>query len=276
MSRLPHNTTPSSEGGKKRRRRARGSYSLLLPTAALPPDANDDGSIFMCVAIADGMDDDEAETRRDSVAANGKARRQKNSPPLPSASSRLQRFSSLASWLCLVDCTLLPAVTFLLPLLGFANLGPDRLEGLHLLGHFATVYFLLPVGCLSAVTNYLVHRERAILGLACLGLFLVTVANSYSLPLFLGGGHFAFFHVFHRGLCHRVVNLSGCSCLLTSNHLSHKRIARLDDAASCCVMHQSVQPRKHRRNECSSLLAAAVTPSVARYCSKRRSPESEV
>ena len=54
---------------------------------------------------------------------------------------RLLRVSRIGSILCVIDCTLLPIVTFLLPLLGVVN---PHLEWLHDLGHSMALYFVLP------------------------------------------------------------------------------------------------------------------------------------
>jgi hypothetical protein len=160
------------------------------------------------------------------------------------STSKLQRMSSIASWLCLIDCTLLPAVTMVVPILGLANQGCDRLDFLHHVCHFATLYCLLPIGCLSTITNYLMHRQRWITLLATLGLLLVAMSNSYS-----GGTHLAMFHIFHQGFYHRMINLLGCSCLLMSNYWSHQVIRRntpVEADVACCILHEKYHRPQHK------------------------------
>jgi hypothetical protein len=161
----------------------------------------------------------------------------------------LQKYSAIASWLCLIDCTILPILTLIVPLLGIANLGPDRLQFLHSIGDFTTLFILLPVGGLSTILNYILSTQRQhryISFLGAIGLVLVALANSYSLP---GLGHVQVFHFLHRGLWHRVVNAWGCGCLLVSNqwslHYKHKHSVlkgnskKMED--SCCVLHDKTK-----------------------------------
>lgn len=59
----------------------------------------------------------------------------------PAWKSNLTALSKMASVLCMVDCTLLPVITLLLPLIGLA--GGDE-TWLHDLGHLMALYFVLP------------------------------------------------------------------------------------------------------------------------------------
>jgi hypothetical protein len=156
--------------------------------------------------------------------------------------STLQKYSAIASWLCLIDCTILPILTLIIPLLGVANLGSERLQFVHSMGDFTTLYVLLPVGSLSTILNYTSsppqHRSMALLG--AMGVILVALANSYSLP---GVGHVQVFHFLHQGLWHRVVNLWGCLCLLVSNQWTshyrrHSRSNSKKTEDRCCVIHE--------------------------------------
>jgi len=157
--------------------------------------------------------------------------------------SSLHRYSTVASWVCLVDCTIFPILTFVIPLLGFANLGHDRLKFLHSLGDATTIYFLLPVGSLCTATNYYAgHRKPQIAALGAFGLVLVVLANWYSIPWL---GHLQIFHCFHQGIWHRITSLSGCACLLGSNHLSHRHNHSSIHAKNepCCVLQQNKSSR---------------------------------
>jgi hypothetical protein len=146
---------------------------------------------------------------------------------------KLLTSSSYASWLCVLDCTLLPLITLLLPLLGLMRLEKDQLEWLHQIGHMVALLFVLPVGTLSTIANYAGHQQRWIVVVAIMGLLMVGMANSHSLPIL---GHVEFLHGFHHGLWHRIVNMSGCGFLLTSNYAAHRR-AKLTNKSGCCMLH---------------------------------------
>lgn len=151
---------------------------------------------------------------------------------------KIRQISNLASLLCVVDCTMLPAITVLTPLCGFIQLGSEELERIHHIGHAMALLFVLPVGSLSAMLNYFSHRQKSIASMAIVGLFLVAIANSHSLPVI---GHIAFFHPFHHGLLHRLVSISGCALLLTSNYRSHLH----NDRRKCCILHEA-NPSQHQ------------------------------
>ena len=55
----------------------------------------------------------------------------------------LLQISNVASFLCVIDCTILPIITLLLPLIGFAA-SPDQEEWLHHIGHKVAMNFVLP------------------------------------------------------------------------------------------------------------------------------------
>lgn len=54
---------------------------------------------------------------------------------------RLQKISNVASLLCVLDCTILPAVTILLPILGIAA-SPAQMEWIHGVGKDASIMFV--------------------------------------------------------------------------------------------------------------------------------------
>jgi hypothetical protein len=146
---------------------------------------------------------------------------------------KLRHISNIASFLCLLDCTLLPLITLALPLLGILNIGHDRLEWLHNVGHGLAFFFVLPVGSMSAMTNYAVHKQRWIASMAGMGLLLVAMANSHSLPVI---GHIESLHSIHHGVLHRVVNIMGCACLLGSNYLSQRNGCGSSSRKECCLI----------------------------------------
>jgi putative flippase GtrA len=149
---------------------------------------------------------------------------------------QLLQFSNFASLLCVLDCTILPIVTIVFPLMGIL-VSASQLEWLHQAGHAVALGFVLPVGGMATVTNYLYnHRTKWIAAIGCLGLLLVGSANAGCslVPHGVGGtvGHFVheMLHTLHHGIQHRVANLAGCALLLLSNYLSRKKAA---EKATC-------------------------------------------
>jgi hypothetical protein len=125
--------------------------------------------------------------------------------------SALQRFSSAASLLCLLDCTLLPLVTLILPLVGMAA---PHLEILHQIGHTIALGVVVPLGIVTMVLNQMSHRKVSLAVLSLLGIALVIMTNSnWILPMH---------HLLHHGWTHRLINIGGCVLLLSSNYLSHQ------------------------------------------------------
>jgi hypothetical protein len=73
---------------------------------------------------------------------------------------KMQQISNVASILCVVDCTVLPLVTVLLPVLGlststFVSTSTDSL--LHSIGHAISLYFVVPGKFLLIVFVLHVH-----------------------------------------------------------------------------------------------------------------------
>ena len=136
---------------------------------------------------------------------------------------KLLQYSNFASFLCVLDCTILPAVTILFPLVGIVA-APASLEWLHHAGHQLALYFVMPVGFTATTTNYLYNHKTAwITALGWLGLALVFVSNAH---LHLHGAPALvtkFLHLVHHGVAHRVANLCGCALLITSNYISRRR-----------------------------------------------------
>jgi len=156
------------------------------------------------------------------------------------------KVSNYASAFCVLDCTVLPLVTLVLPLLSSASGAgagagagaSTTLNWLHEFGHSVALYFVLPVGGTATASNYLFsHRAVWIALLGCLGLLLIGSANAGCGALHAGGGggvvdallpHAVLsflhrvLHFLHHGAAHRVANLAGCALLMGSNYLSKK------------------------------------------------------
>jgi MerC mercury resistance protein len=164
---------------------------------------------------------------------------------------RLLQFSNIASFLCVLDCTILPVLMVLLPLLGMVSSagGAASTAWLHAFGHQLTLYVVLPLGTLATSINFTSHKKKWITALGWCGLLLIALANS-------GGGcghsHHAHataqslwarafpllartLHVMQHGIYHRVVNLSGCALLIGSNFLSYRRQKQHQHSGACCA-----------------------------------------
>mmetsp|Transcript_1767 Transcript_1767/g.2731 ORF Transcript_1767/g.2731 Transcript_1767/m.2731 type:complete len:157 (+) Transcript_1767:374-844(+) len=139
------------------------------------------------------------------------------------------QLSNLASMLCVVDCTVLPLLTIMLSLLGLAE-QPHRLEWLHELGHQVAIYFVLPVGGLTALINLISHKSASLTVPALVGLVLIYLANSsHKNHQHSSSSHeeeeeaATFLHLaLHTGATHRLTNIFGCALLLTSNYRAQR------------------------------------------------------
>ena len=106
---------------------------------------------------------------------------------------RLIDISNIASFLCVLDCTLLPLVSIALPALswlagsmpigssnnallaGFASIT----DFLPALGHGIALFFVIPVGLLTTLVNYFFgHKQLRFSSAALFGIFLIFAANS--------------------------------------------------------------------------------------------------
>jgi len=166
---------------------------------------------------------------------------------MSSALDRVRKISNFASFLCVLDCTLLPIITVALPLLGVLNLGSSQLQAIDNLGHSLALYFVLPVGGLTTTINYISHKKKWISSLAIIGLTMVGLANSHihihHWPTLFGGTISLNWigSVLHAiqgcgtSPWHRIVNVSGCAFLLGSNYLSQQQdgCAHSDHGGDC-------------------------------------------
>jgi len=160
---------------------------------------------------------------------------------------QLLQLSNYASILCVVDCTVLPLLTVLFPLLGWMNSdiigsgGSSSGAWLHTLGHNVAWYFVVPVGTMASILNYTQHQRNWIAALAWTGLVAVAVANSSGVIVATTTGATAccgaaattatatatastvFGNMLswaQHGVGHRLVNLLGCALLFSSNLLA--------------------------------------------------------
>ena len=164
----------------------------------------------------------------------------------------VQKLANIAFILCIIDCTVLPVVTFLLPIISsspssggsdegignhngsddssswlyylfqfmhyalqnqFMNLHPSNL------GNWLAIWFVLPIGSISAILNYYIsHQQLWLLSIATFGLACVCIANCD--------------HQHHQIIMnhHHLINIVGCICLLGSNYITRRFYG-------CCIDH---------------------------------------
>ena len=185
--------------------------------------------------------------------------------------NKLLQFSTLASLLCVMDCTILPILTVILPLLGMVSSVPTMVghDALHHYGHLMTIYFVLPTGALATTINYWYnHGKKWITAIGWFGLLLILAANSGAGGCGAAAEHLSS-HAHHHlatttsssittwdgmihllssirntiqhGMYHRITNISGCAFLILSNYLSHR-------------YHQKNHGRTHGKDCCTPLL----------------------
>lgn len=159
---------------------------------------------------------------------------------------RLRQVSNFASILCVLDCTLLPIITVALPLLGVINLDETQMEFLHHLGHQLALYFVLPVGGLTTLVNFVSYKRVWIGTMATLGLSMIGFANAHidHLPIL---GHVELLHTIQHGPSHRLVNIVGCALLSGSNYLSQQQGCAHDHGpnGSCAAASSSSHRHGH-------------------------------
>ncbi|EPT29719.1 MerC mercury resistance protein [Toxoplasma gondii TgCatPRC2] len=143
----------------------------------------------------------------------------------------LSDWSSFAAVLCAIDCTVLPALVAVLPVLGLIGDAEGAHEQLHHYSHLAAFYVVLPLGLITLVINYTQHRRPHLLLWGLLGLSIVFVAHSHHrVPL----PHWLHEIVHH----HTAVGVLGSAVLISSNFFSHRAIHGHGAAGShtCCEM----------------------------------------
>ena len=164
---------------------------------------------------------------------------------------RLLKISNIASLLCVVDCTVLPIITIALPLLGLSA-SASAAAWLHELGHSVALYFVLPVGGMATTMNYLNHKKKSLLSLALVGLTCVYMANGHGGPVLSLLPH-DLAHDLHCGtVLHRMTNIAGCACLLSSNILGKRAVGGCA-VKDCAVDHgksSAVADMEHGSSNC--------------------------
>ncbi|KAL7562959.1 hypothetical protein ACA910_018599 [Epithemia clementina (nom. ined.)] len=160
---------------------------------------------------------------------------------------RLLKVSNFASVLCVLDCTVLPIITLVLPFFGIVAGSPAQMEFLHKVGHKTALYFVLPVGGLATTLNYSNHKKLWIAALGYLGLLGVLLASfgcqlSHGMILsgpFVGQALQKGLHeILHHAMFHRVANISGCSMLLFSNFMARRQHRGCCQDAACNIKHE--------------------------------------
>ena len=158
-----------------------------------------------------------------------------------SLAQKISKISNYASLLCIIDCTVLPILSFAMPAMSFLGGGAYE-HTLHEIGHAVALYFVLPVGSTSAISNYATQKNKKILPLlgAFLGLFFIYAANGSirSLPIIGSLISSSVAHSLHcGGALHRIFNLCGCGLLIVSNRISHKAVHSAEGGCECGSNH---------------------------------------
>jgi len=130
---------------------------------------------------------------------------------------KILQVSNIASLLCAIDCTILPVITLILPLIGIGA-SSEQEEWMHHMGHKVAMYFVLPVGGLAAVMNYTSHKKISLTLVSFLALFLIFAVNASCDSPILSILPHEIVHLLHDGVAHRCVNIFGCGLLLALNY----------------------------------------------------------
>lgn len=192
---------------------------------------------------------------------------------------RLIDVSNIASFLCVLDCTLLPLVSVAIPTLSWivswiissagASAGAVTttnsflvalstvMAAIPAIGHAIALYFVIPVGILTTVVNYVFgHKELRFSLPALLGIILIYTANSNGIGISFvdswlasvgiiaqthahlahGACSSAVGHVCTLGWAHRLTNTIGCGFLLGSNYASRKFMEEKSQGCAASAM----------------------------------------
>ncbi|KAL3802494.1 hypothetical protein HJC23_012513 [Cyclotella cryptica] len=236
-----------------------------------------------------------------STTAGGEATAADNTPPVPtdvssfitpsrnqpsptssssSSSSwkdRLIDISNIASFLCVLDCTLLPLLSIALPIVSWistatASIGVveawSSLLTTHLpsLAHVMALFFVIPVGLLTALVNYFFgHRQIKYTAVALFGLCLIYTTNSHvglgmdslfaspppppvhaaahvhdACGAVVGAATGMLTHTCGGGIgegwVHRLMNTVGCGFLLGSNYYGKKYMEKRSRGCAASVL----------------------------------------
>eukprot|EP00921_Rhytidocystis_pertsovi_P021320 GHVQ01034062.1.p1 GENE.GHVQ01034062.1~~GHVQ01034062.1.p1 ORF type:complete len:269 (+),score=41.75 GHVQ01034062.1:216-1022(+) len=148
----------------------------------------------------------------------------------------LGEWSTFATILCAIDCTVIPLLMVIIPILGWAS--PDSMHSLHNFSHWAAIYIMIPLATLAVCSNYLKTRQLHLAVWGAFGISLVFIAHShdtlhYVIPLSLH-------HLIHSVHdWHTPISLFGAANIIASNYLAHSH--------GCC--HQA---HHHHKGGCCS------------------------
>eukprot|EP00922_Rhytidocystis_sp_ex-Travisia-forbesii_P027318 GHVS01040039.1.p1 GENE.GHVS01040039.1~~GHVS01040039.1.p1 ORF type:complete len:261 (+),score=31.69 GHVS01040039.1:131-913(+) len=143
----------------------------------------------------------------------------------------LSEWSTLASVLCAIDCTVLPALMTVVPLLGWAS--PHSMHSLHHFSHWAAIYVMVPLALLAIISNFLRLRSVVLSLWGLFGAALVFVAHQHDILLLLPPQHHSFASFAQSW--HTAISLFGAANIILSNYISHQR---LHQSHSCCSHNQ--------------------------------------
>jgi hypothetical protein len=114
--------------------------------------------------------------------------------------------------------------------------------------NYTHFFFLLQllVGGLAASMNYLSSKNTPLFSIALFGLSLIYAANGHGGPILSLLPH-DLAHSLHCGtMLHRMVNIMGCACLLSSNYYAHRLSCNHGvDGESCGHNHDHSHSHSH-------------------------------
>lgn len=137
---------------------------------------------------------------------------------------RLNKISTALSILCVVDCTLIPLMLFLLSVF---NIFDDKVDILHDVTEIISLYIMVPISSLCIIFNFYQLRNFFLLSWGILGVTLFTIAH----------GHYTCFGesinlVLHE--FHIIISLFSIFLILSNNYVS-QRLLKKRNLHYCCL-----------------------------------------
>lgn len=149
---------------------------------------------------------------------------------------RLNKISTALSILCVVDCTLIPLMLFVLSVF---NIFDDKLDILHDVTEIISLYIMVPISSLCIIVNFYQLRNFFLLVWGIFGIILFTIAH----------GHYTCFgetinlilHEFHI-----IVSLFSIFLILSNNFVS-QRLLKKKNLHYCCLNKHRHEPNDREK-----------------------------
>ncbi|CEM32767.1 unnamed protein product [Vitrella brassicaformis CCMP3155] len=141
----------------------------------------------------------------------------------------LSEFATLASILCALDCTVLPAFMATVPILGLAS--PDKFAALHALSHKLALYVMVPIGAMAVGSNYAQHKRFPLALWGVLGVAAIFAAHVDVASVLVGVPASIALWIHSK---HQLISVFGAANLIASNYYSHQLTHDHDEHGHCC------------------------------------------